>query len=76
MTRFEEAAQSPMEMSIMVAFCIAGYLEQNEIQFFTKNALKEFLSITAEDIMEWLMRPSVSEQKNGCEKKEELKDGV
>lgn len=33
MTRFEEAAQSPMHMSVMVAFCIIGYLEQNNIQF-------------------------------------------
>ena len=71
MTRYEEAAQSPMDMSIMVAFCIAGYLEQNEIQFFTDNALKEFLSITSEDIMKWLMLPAITGNENGCKKREE-----
>ena len=55
MTRFEEAKQSPMDMAVMVAFCIAGYLEQAGIQFFTDGALKEFMSDISDDIMEWLM---------------------
>ena len=55
MTRFEEAKESPMEMAVMVAFCIAAYLEQSEIQFFTDEALKDFMSDISEDIMEWLM---------------------
>lgn len=54
MTRFEEAAQSPMHMSIMIAFCIIGYLEQNNIQFFTKDAFREFMSNLSSDIEVWL----------------------
>lgn len=55
MSRFEEAKDSPMAMAVMVAFCIAAYLEQSEIQFFTDEALKDFMSDISEDIMEWLM---------------------
>lgn len=56
MSRFEEAKESPMAMATMVAFCIAAYLEQSEIQFFTDEALKEFMEDTSEDIMEWLVQ--------------------
>lgn len=56
MSRFEEAKESPMAMAVMVAFCIAAYLEGSGIQFFTDGALKEFMSDTSEDIMEWLMQ--------------------
>ena len=54
MTRFEEAAQSPMHMSLMVAFCIAGYLEQSNIQFFTNEALRGFMESIGSDIEKWL----------------------
>ena len=54
MTRFERAAQSPMEMSLTIAFCIAGYLEQSQVQFFTNDALKEWMLGTGEDIEKWL----------------------
>lgn len=54
MTRFEKASQDQLEMSIMVAFCIAAYLEQSEICFMTDNALKDFLKTTSEDIYKWL----------------------
>lgn len=55
MSRFEEAKESPMAMSVMVAFCIAAYLEQSKIKFFTDKELKEFMEDISEDIMEWLM---------------------
>lgn len=56
MSRFEEVKENPMAMAVMVAFCIAAYLEQSEIQFFTNAARKEFMENTSEDIMEWLMQ--------------------
>ena len=56
MSRFEEAKENPMSMAVMVAFCIAAYLEESEIQFFTDEALKEFMEINSEGIMEWLMQ--------------------
>ena len=55
MTRFERACESPVEMGIMVAFCIVAYLEQSEVQFFTDEAMKDFLKVTGEDITKWLM---------------------
>lgn len=54
MTRFEMAALSPMSMSIMVAFCIAAYLEQSGIKTFSDDELKEFMSEISTDIEEWL----------------------
>jgi adenine deaminase len=56
MSRFEEAKKSPMDMAVMVSFCIAAYLEQSEIHVFTDEALKEFMENISEDIMEWLMQ--------------------
>jgi len=56
MSRFEEAKESPMAMAVMVAFCIAAYLEPLKIKPFTDEELKEFMEDTSEDIMEWLMQ--------------------
>lgn len=55
MTRFEEAKESPMDMAVMVAFCIAAYLEQSKITSFTDEELREFMEDISEDIMEWLV---------------------
>ena len=54
MTRFEDAAQSPTNMSVVVAFCIAGYLEAIGIQKFSDKELIEFMQITSDDIEKWL----------------------
>ena len=54
MTRFEEARESVMSMSIMVAFCIAAYLEANGTAKFSDEQLKEFMDITSDDIAIWL----------------------
>lgn len=54
MTRFDEASLNPMNMSIMVAFCIAGYLEQSGIKVFSDDELKEFMAEVSADIEEWL----------------------
>lgn len=54
MTRFEEASLNSMNMSIMVAFCIAGYLEKAGIHTFTDDELKQFMSEISEDIEVWL----------------------
>jgi len=54
MTRFEEASLNEMNMSIMVAFCIAAYLEQLGIHTFSDEELKRFMSETGADIEEWL----------------------
>jgi len=54
MTRFEESAQSPMNMAICVSFCIAGYLEQLGIYEFSDDELKQFMSETSTDIEKWL----------------------
>lgn len=58
MTRFEEAALNEMNMSIMVAFCIAGYLEASNVCKFTDDELKTFISETSEDIEKWLKEES------------------
>ena len=54
MTRFDEASLNPMNMSVMVAFCIAGYLEQSGIHEFSDDELKKFMSEISTDIEEWL----------------------
>lgn len=54
MTRFENATQSPMNMSLAVAFCIAAYLEQSGKYSFTDDKLKEFMNAISYDIEEWL----------------------
>ena len=58
MTRFEEAAQSPMIMSLCVSFCIAGYLEQSGIHKFSDDELEKFMSVTSTDIEKWLEEES------------------
>lgn len=58
MTRFEEAAQSPMFMSLYVSFCIAGYLEQSGIHEFSDDELKQFMSEISTDIEKWLEEES------------------
>ena len=55
MTRFDEASLNPTNMSIMVAFCIAGYLEQSGIFQFTDDELKDFMYEISDDIEKWLM---------------------
>lgn len=57
-TRFEEAAQNVMQMSVMVAFCIAGYLEGAGIHEFTDDELKDFMMTTSKDIENWLKQES------------------
>lgn len=54
MTRFEEARESVMSMSVMVAFCIATYLEANGTVKFSDEELKEFMDVTSDDIAIWL----------------------
>ena len=55
MTRFEEAAQSPSDMAICIAFCIAGYLDESGIHDFSdNNELIQFMTETSTDIEEWL----------------------
>lgn len=54
MTRYDEAAQNSMNMSIMVALCIASYLEQSGIHEFSKDELKQFMLETSSDIDLWL----------------------
>lgn len=54
MTRFDEASLNPMNMSIMVAFCIAAYLEQSGIKTYSDDELKKFMSEVSTDIEEWL----------------------
>ena len=54
MTRYEEAAQDSMNMSIMVAYCIAAYLEQAGYHEFSDGELKEFVLEISTDIEEWL----------------------
>jgi len=63
MSRFEEAKESPAKMAVMVSFCIAAYLEQSQITFFTNDALKEFMEEISEDIMEWLEEEPTGERK-------------
>lgn len=62
MTRFEEAAQSPMIMSVCVSFCIAGYLEQSGIYKFSDDELKKFMSEISTDIEKWLEEESEDEE--------------
>lgn len=58
MTRFEEASLSAMNMSLMVAFCIASYLEQSGTHTFSDDGLKQFILETSIDIEEWLKAES------------------
>lgn len=54
MTRFEFAKQDAFNMSIIIAFCIAGFLEQAGIDSFTNDELKDFMNEQADIIEEWL----------------------
>ena len=58
MTRFEEASQDEFNMSVMVAFCIAGYLEQSGIHTFSDDELVHFMTELSPDIEEWLKEES------------------
>lgn len=58
MTRFEEAALNETNMSLVVAFCIAGYLEETGVHKFSEDELKTFVLATGEDIEKWLMEES------------------
>lgn len=59
MTRFEEATQSPFNMAVCIAFCIAGYLEESGIHNFSdNNELIQFMTETSTDISEWLNEES------------------
>lgn len=59
MTRFEEAKQSPYDMAVCIAFCIAGYLEGiGYREFVNQNELIQFMTETSEDIVEWLIEES------------------
>ena len=62
MTRFEEAAQSPMIMSVCVSFCIAGYLEQSDIHKFSDDELMKFMSEISTDIEKWLVEERSDEE--------------
>ena len=55
MTRFEEAKQSPEDMALAVAFCIAAYLSEYEGHCFTDDSLKDFMSKISEGVEEWLV---------------------
>ena len=54
MTRFEEATQSSWQMGIIVAFCIAGYLEAIGVKEFDLDELAEFMRRVGKDVEEWL----------------------
>lgn len=59
MTRFEEAAQSPADMAVCIAFCIAAYLEGAGFHDFAGNdELIQFMTETSTDIEEWLIEES------------------
>lgn len=58
MTRFEEASMNSLNMSVMVAFCIAGYLEQIDVIHFSTDELTQFLHETSTDIEKWLKEES------------------
>lgn len=59
MTRFEEAAQSPNDMAVCIAFCTAAYLEESGFhEFADKNELIQYMAETSTDIEEWLNEES------------------
>lgn len=55
MTIFEEAAQSPSDMAVCIAGCIAGYLNGSGIHDFSDdNELIQFITVLSPGIEEWL----------------------
>lgn len=58
MTRFEESCISPDFMAITISFCIAAYVEKIGIVKFSEEELKEFMTVTSEDIEKWLKEES------------------
>ena len=55
MTHFEEAAQSPRNMSITIAFCLAAYLKEAGFkELEDEEVMKGFISATSDDIQVWL----------------------
>ena len=64
MTRFEEASESPVAMSVMVAFCIAAYLRQLGYTKLKDDAeLSKFMNYTSDDIRKWLLEETQSGNK-------------
>lgn len=58
MTRFEMAKQGEKEMSVVIAFCIAGVLEQYNHFSFNDDELKEFIESHRDTIEKWLKEES------------------
>lgn len=54
MTRFEMAKQGEKEMSVVIAFCIAGSFEQYNHFSFNDDELKEFIEVHRQEIEKWL----------------------
>ena len=55
MTHFEEAAQSPRNMSITIAFCLATYLKEVGFkELADEDVMKDFISTTSDDVLAWL----------------------
>lgn len=60
MTRFEKAKQGEKEMSVVIAFCMAGVLEQYNGFSFDDNELKEFIEDHRQEIEKWLRQENGS----------------
>lgn len=55
MTRYEDARESPQNMSVMVAFCIAGYLSAMGYKELDEDKnLRKFLVEISDDVEKWL----------------------
>ena len=48
MTFFEQAKQSELDMAIIIAFCIAAYVEKED------EAIQKLMKSTVNDIEDWL----------------------
>ena len=53
MTRYEDARESPQNMSVMVAFCIAAYLIAVGYKELEAN-MRKFILETSEEFEKWL----------------------
>ena len=58
MNIYESASKSPQSMAVMVAYCIAFYLEQHKIVSFTTEEMKQFIDDISEDIEVFLVKES------------------
>lgn len=55
MTRYEDARESPQNMSVMVAFCIAAYLIAVGYKELEEEAnMRKFILETSEEFEKWL----------------------